>query len=194
MRVYVKTPSRLHLALIDLNGDLGRVDGSMGLALDYPNTILEASRSRKLEVFGEQANFVEDLARRFLQRMRIKGAVTISIRKLIPAHVGLGSGTQLSLAVASALPCIFRIQKTTREMAEIVGRGGTSGIGVMAFEEGGSSWMQVTVLETGKSNSLSFRQARAERPASSHCEIRCSSGLEICSSRPKCSTRGTRVG
>ena len=137
MRVYVRTPSRLHLALIDLNGDLGRVDGSIGLALDYPNTILEVSRSRELEVVGEQTNFVEDLVTRFLQRVRVKGTVTVSIKNLIPAHVGLGSGTQLSLAVASALSCIFRIRKTTREMAEIMGRGGTSGIGVMAFERGG---------------------------------------------------------
>ena len=44
MRAFVKTPSRLHVALIDLKLDLGRADGSFGLGLDYPNTILEASR------------------------------------------------------------------------------------------------------------------------------------------------------
>jgi len=137
MRVYVKTPSRLHLALIDLNGDLGRVDGSIGLALDYPNTILEATRSRELKVVGERADFVEDLVRRFLQRVGVKGTIRVSVKNLIPAHVGLGSGTQLSLAVASALSHIFRIRKTTREIAAIMGRGGTSGIGVMAFEKGG---------------------------------------------------------
>jgi beta-ribofuranosylaminobenzene 5'-phosphate synthase len=137
MRVYVKTPSRLHFALIDLNGELGRVDGSIGLALNKPNTILEAYRSRELKVVGEGAEFVEDLVRKFLQRTKVNGTVGLSVKRLIPAHVGLGSGTQLSLAVASALSRIFRIRKTTRELAEIMGRGGTSGIGVTAFERGG---------------------------------------------------------
>jgi len=44
VRAFVKTPCRLHVALIDLKLDLGRADGSFGLGLDYPNTILEASR------------------------------------------------------------------------------------------------------------------------------------------------------
>lgn len=137
MRVYVRTPCRLHFALIDLNGDLGRVDGSFGLALDHPSTILEASRAKKFEVVGEQADFVEGLVRRFLQHIGVKGTVRVSVKSLIPAHAGLGSGTQLSLAVAAALSRIFRVRMTVPELAEIMGRGGTSGIGVVAFEKGG---------------------------------------------------------
>jgi beta-ribofuranosylaminobenzene 5'-phosphate synthase len=98
---------------------------------------LEASSSSEIKVVGERADFVEDLVRRFLQRTGVKGSVRVSVKNLIPAHVGLGSGTQLSLAVASALSRVFRIRKTTSEIAEIMGRGGTSGIGVTAFEEGG---------------------------------------------------------
>ena len=192
--VYVKTPSRLHLALIDLNGDLGRVDGSIGLALDYPNTILEATRSRELKVVGERADFVEDLVRRFLQHVGVKGTIRVSVKNLIPAHVGLGSGTQLSLAVASALSHIFRIRKTTREIAAIMGRGGTSGIGVMAFEKGG------LIVDGGHSfGNGKEKQSFLPSSASSAPPPQVIARYEvpqqwICSSHPKCATRVTWRG
>ena len=35
-KITVITPSRIHMALIDLNGGLGRVDGGIGLSLASP--------------------------------------------------------------------------------------------------------------------------------------------------------------
>ena len=40
----------LHLGLIDLNGDLGRTFGGLGVAIDHPNVILEAEKSQILKV------------------------------------------------------------------------------------------------------------------------------------------------
>ena len=37
----IETSARLHLSLIDLNGSIGRVDGSIGLTLDKPSLKLE---------------------------------------------------------------------------------------------------------------------------------------------------------
>ena len=37
------SPSRLHLGLIDLNGTIGRIDGGVGISLDYPNFILSGT-------------------------------------------------------------------------------------------------------------------------------------------------------
>ena len=71
MKVYVKTPSRLHFSLIDMNGRLGRVDGSLGLALNHPNVVLEASKSEEIEVRGEERAFVEKLASVFLTHFKI---------------------------------------------------------------------------------------------------------------------------
>ena len=48
MKVYVKTPARLHLGLIDLNGDLGRLFGGLGVAINCPNFVLEAKNRRRL--------------------------------------------------------------------------------------------------------------------------------------------------
>ncbi|MGH7351319.1 MAG: beta-ribofuranosylaminobenzene 5'-phosphate synthase family protein, partial [Candidatus Methylomirabilales bacterium] len=55
----------------------------------------------------------------------------------IPAHVGLGSGTQLSLAVAMAVARLFKLDVTLAELARLTGRGRRSGIGVTAFARGG---------------------------------------------------------
>jgi len=137
MKVYVKTPSRLHFSLIDMNGQLGRVDGSLGLAINYPNVVLEASKSEEIGVRGEERAFVQELASVFLRQFKISSGAQIEVKSKIPKHVGLGSNTQLSLAVASVLSRIYGIEKTTRELAIIMKRGGTSGIGVAAFEKGG---------------------------------------------------------
>ena len=41
----LRTPARLHFGLIDMNGEIGRIDGGVGLALDSPQTLIEAKKS-----------------------------------------------------------------------------------------------------------------------------------------------------
>ena len=103
MKVYVKTPARLHLGLIDLNGDLGRMFGGLGVGIDHPNVIVEAEQSQGFSIEGQEIELVNDLANRFFTAYHLKPSVHINIKQIIPAHVGLGSGTQLSLAIAVAL-------------------------------------------------------------------------------------------
>lgn len=133
----VRTPSRIHLTLIDLEGSLGRVDGGIGIALEEPHILLEVEKTDKLEVEGRLKDKALSAARAFLSHYRINGGARIAVKEAYPEHIGLGSGTQLSLAVARALSEIYDIKADTRELAYIVGRGGTSGIGTAAFEKGG---------------------------------------------------------
>lgn len=137
MRVQVRSPSRLHFSLIDLNGGLGRVDGSIGLALNDPSVILEVSSNDTLEVTGVQTDFVHALAARFAQHYSTNLGAKIHVASTIPSHVGLGSTTQLALSIAAALSQLFGLDTTARDLAQVMGRGGTSGIGVVAFEMGG---------------------------------------------------------
>ena len=65
MKVFVKTPSRLHLGLIDLNGDLGRMFGGLGVGIDHPNVIVEAESSKNLFIEGQETELVNLLAKRF---------------------------------------------------------------------------------------------------------------------------------
>ena len=135
-RVIVETPSRIHLALIDLAGDLGRVDGGVGLALKDPSILVEAARGEELSVRGENADRGMAAAEAVMKRFDLPGA-DIRIRSCYQQHVGLGAGTQLAMAVGKALCDLYGITASARDIAGAVGRGGTSGIGVAAFEMGG---------------------------------------------------------
>jgi beta-ribofuranosylaminobenzene 5'-phosphate synthase len=139
-RVIVDTPSRLHISLIDMNGTTGRVDGSIGLALDQPSLLLEASRSGTIEVHGGDEKERErawDAADSMLRHLGSPGGVSITLRNTFRQHVGLGSGTQLALATASAIAELYGRHIPVTEIAHIAGRGGTSGIGCACFSSGG---------------------------------------------------------
>jgi len=151
VKVYVKTPARLHLGLIDLNGDLGRLFGGLGVCIDRPNVILEAQQSEKLSAIGEKTALVKTLAKRFLETYNIKSSASINIKKSIPEHAGLGSGTQLALAVATALSKLFSVDASIQELAKTMGRGQRTSVGTTIFEQGGF------VVDGGKNvNKASF--------------------------------------
>ena len=137
MKVSVRTPARLHLGLIDLNGDLGRMFGGIGVGINRPNVVLEAEQTKNLTVTGEKITQVTTLAERFLETYNIKSNVTIEVKQVIPEHSGLGSGTQLALAVATALAKIFDVKASVQELAEAMGRGRRTSVGTTIFEQGG---------------------------------------------------------
>ncbi len=137
MKVTVKAHARLHFGFIDPDGSSGRQFGSIGLAIDEPSIMLEATPANRLSVAGKERGRVLALARQFLRHYNIRQGVHISVKTTIPAHTGLGSGTQLALSVASALVRLFSIDTDVRELAGVMGRGGRSGIGIAAFERGG---------------------------------------------------------
>ena len=56
-------PARLHLGFLDLNGDIGRHYGSIGLAIDEPTTTLRVSRANSDEVTGHEQERTKRLSR-----------------------------------------------------------------------------------------------------------------------------------
>jgi beta-RFAP synthase len=137
MRVTVKASARLHFGFIDLDGSMGRMFGSIGLAIDEPKIILEVGAADRFSVEGDEHGRAAALARLFLRHYGVREGVHISVKEMIPAHVGLGSGTQLALSLAVGLAQLFSIEAGVRELASVMGRGKRSGIGVAAFERGG---------------------------------------------------------
>lgn len=137
MRVTVKAHARLHFGFIDLDSSSGRQFGSIGLAINEPSIMLEATPADHLSVAGEEKDRVLSLARRFLRHYKLRHGVHIAVKTTIPAHAGLGSGTQLALSVAAALSRLFSIDADVRDLAAVTGRGARSGIGIAAFERGG---------------------------------------------------------
>jgi len=135
--IEVRTCARLHLGLLDNNGERGRLYGSIGLAVKHPQLLLRAARSDRLIVEGLEAGRVTAYAQRFIQHYGISEGAHLNLLSSIPAHVGLGSGTQIALAVGTALAKLAGLRLSTEEIALAGGRGIRSGIGIATFRHGG---------------------------------------------------------
>ncbi|WP_292461259.1 beta-ribofuranosylaminobenzene 5'-phosphate synthase [Methanothermococcus sp.] len=157
MKLTIISPSRIHLGLIDLNGSIGRVDGGMGITLDYPNFIIEGRESPDIEIeFDKNLNThstnnnhfnsaidknelkkrIQEVSKNILNYIGEKG-IYLNIKSIIPQHSGLGSGTQIALSTGKLISLIYNKELDGKTLSNITGRGGTSGIGVNAFEKGG---------------------------------------------------------
>lgn len=137
MGIKIRTPSRIHLTLIDLNGEIGRVDGGAGIAIEEPHIEIRGSKSGEDSLSGNIVNL--DRFKSVSQRFKRFTGNNASIEVLsdYKSHVGMGSGTQISLAIGEVYNRLFGLNLSVKGIAEITGRGGTSGIGVAAFQSGG---------------------------------------------------------
>jgi beta-ribofuranosylaminobenzene 5'-phosphate synthase len=137
LSVKVETTARLHLGFLDLNGASGRKFGSLGLALDAPVTALTIRRADRLSVEGPEHARVAAHLQQLCGELGLKPAYRVVIHSAIPAHVGLGSGTQLALATATALRSLEVLPMNMEKDALLLRRGARSGIGAALFSDGG---------------------------------------------------------
>ena len=135
--VVVSAPARLHLGFIDLHGGLGRRFGSLGLAIDGIGVRVRARRSGAVTVTGDGAQRVRHVVDLVRRHFSFEGGVQLHIEKSIPAHIGLGSGTQLALAAGAALSDLHALPLSPRSLGQLLERGARSGIGLGTFEHGG---------------------------------------------------------
>lgn len=135
--VTVIAPARLHMGFIDLSGGLGRHFGSIGLALNEINTRLNITAADSLHVTGPSAERALKCTRQFCQLLGVSDLLSITIENAIPEHIGLGSGTQMALAVGAGLNAFYGLGLSVREIAQLSDRGARSGIGIGIFEKGG---------------------------------------------------------
>jgi beta-RFAP synthase len=135
--VWVEAYARLHFGVLDLRGSRGRWFGGMGAAASMPTLLVSASRANSVTVTGEDAPRAAEFARQFLDHHRIPNGVFLNVHRALPSHAGLGSGTQLALAVARALAELYGTDTDARELARAVGRARRSAIGTWTFAGGG---------------------------------------------------------
>ena len=135
--VEVEAFARLHLGFIDLHGGFERRFGSLGLTLDGISTRICISPSNQLVINSGSTTRIEKVVRTMCESLNIAAAIQLRALRLIPHHVGLGSGTQLSLCAGTAIERLYGLGLLPRDIALICGRGVRSGIGIGAFEHGG---------------------------------------------------------
>ena len=137
--VSVTTTARLHMGFFDLNGNLGRQFGSIGVSLDQPVTELMAMPSGTFTAEGPGAARAVKLAKKLSQALSLQPGrgMHMQLRQTIPEHAGLGSGTQLALAVGLAMNRLYDLGLLIRDVARLTERGARSGIGLGTFAAGG---------------------------------------------------------
>lgn len=144
----IETSARLHLSLIDLNGFEGRLDGGIGITLENPSLIIECSESSndtKILYDGnvniQNRNVYEskiiDASNKMREFLKSDTNYSFKIKEIYPIHQGLGLGTQLALSIAKLISSLNDIDLNNIDLAKIIQRGGTSGIGVHSFDKGG---------------------------------------------------------
>jgi beta-ribofuranosylaminobenzene 5'-phosphate synthase len=135
--IAVTVPARLHLGFLDLNGGLGRQFGGIGLAISNFKTSLSIRRAKHTDVSGPESERVQQYLYTMERSLAYDGAHAVNVLQTVPAHAGLGSGTQLALAVASGIRRLHNLPLEIEEDALRLGRGTRSGIGIGLFHRGG---------------------------------------------------------
>src|SRR3989454_2851378 len=107
-------------------------------------SLLEARPATELKAEGPDAARALEFARRFARHHGLDLRLHFCVHRSIPTHSGLGSGTQLALAVARASAELTGLPTDVVALAQAVDRGRRSGVGTWTFAYGGF------VLEGGR--------------------------------------------
>ena len=165
--VEVRTPARLHLGLLSFGDPTLRAYGGLGVMIDAPGVVVRLRRHSELSGAGPLGTRALAFARECVRAWGLGPEATCAIEVVAAprAHVGLGSGTQLALAVAAGmrqlfcpwpheqsasalvLPVVGQRHFDTAEaisLARGVGRGRRSSVGIHGFSGGG------LIVEAGK--------------------------------------------
>lgn len=148
--MYIKSPSRLHLGLIDMNGSYGRLDGGIGLTIQDPNFVLygESAENGITIDFNENSDLNDTIKNECIKKITSAAEKVIDyydvdegfyfrVDSAYLPHSGLGSGTQIALSTGKLITEHIGQKSNGITLGKITGRGGTSGIGVFAFDHGG---------------------------------------------------------
>ena len=161
--VTIETGSRLHFGLIDPAGASGRLYAGAGVMVENPGIRLAAELAADGDRVGAEdpiAARVDDFLNRFRESTGCDSFFSIEISSCPVDHLGLGTGTQLGMAIASACSSLLGLEGGIEAIAGRTGRGRRSAIGVHGFDRGGF------LIDNGKADEqdLSALRTRCELP------------------------------
>ncbi len=125
------------MGFIDMSGALGRHFGSIGVALNEIKTEITIAANCQVQQSGQASERAWQCCGLLCRELGITQPLQMNVTSAIPEHVGLGSGTQLALAIGMGLNHLFGLGLSIREIAQLTERGKRSGIGIGVFEQGG---------------------------------------------------------
>lgn len=144
--IEVRAPSRLHFGLLSPRASGTRQFGGVGTMIDLPGVLVRIRPAPQFHLIGEHQHRANESLKRFLAFVQLEPPnCSIEILKAAPEHVGLGTGTQLALALACGVVAFVGEGPTEpTQLAAATGRGLRSSIGSYGFFNGG------LLLDVGK--------------------------------------------
>ena len=158
--IRIRTGSRLHFGLFSLpwaqptswlnqegQATLPRRQfGGVGLMIAKPGIELTVEHAKMWSASGPLAARALEFAQSFCKTACVGDSFQVTIESAAPEHAGLGTGTQLGLAVARAIAelAVLRHRWSNLEIASVLCRARRSAIGVHGFTAGG------LIVEGGK--------------------------------------------
>ncbi|MEI8237738.1 MAG: GHMP kinase, partial [Methylococcaceae bacterium] len=121
--VSVSAPARLHMGFLDLSGSLQRHFGSIGVALNVPVTRLVMKHAPQRKITGIENNRLDKYLTLFCNVLGVPDTLHIELTHVIPSHIGLGSGTQMAIAIGTGLNAFYDLNLSVRDIAALMDRG-----------------------------------------------------------------------
>lgn len=172
----IKAFPRIHVSLIGMNRDGYRINGGIGFSVSSPTLDMSFELTPLIEVVDlRKHGFSKDeLDRliihlyRIVKNQNLDKVCKCTIHKgAIQSHVGFGSNSMIYLSCVEALLILNHKEYTKNDVIALSGRGGTSGVGINTYFEGGY------VFDCGISN----LGQRSFAPSSSFVAEKCSQPL-----------------
>jgi beta-ribofuranosylaminobenzene 5'-phosphate synthase len=144
MIVEIRANGRIHGGLIDLSDSGYRLNGGFGWAIEGLKLVVRVRNSDHVDIadhrtwplLDDERQALADLVADFGLANGV-GPVGVEIRGDLPSHRGLGAGTAIRLAVLEACAAVGGLDLSREALVAASGRGGTSGIGIRTYFDGG---------------------------------------------------------
>ena len=165
--VVIQAYSRLHFGLLNPipGGEAAsRFFGGVGVMIRQPDLSLCVEPDSVWLAEGPQAERALAFAQRFVaascrdEQIAPLPPHRLRIDRVMPAHAGLGSGSQLGLSVARALAASWGLSCDLATLVRRAGRGLRSAVGAHGFEQGGF------LVESGKTTNDKLAPLVARQP------------------------------
>ena len=176
--VTVTAPSRLHFGLFAFREGLSTRFGGAGAMIGRPQTKIRIRRAHALQLSVSNARRTREILQMWLEKHPEHSfsdveQLPLDVREISHpnAHVGLGSGTQATLALASALDRWFDVADLIGATDALdFGRSRRSAVGTCGFFQGGM------IVDLGDSSRIGMveRIQRIELPESWRVVLICS--------------------
>lgn len=144
-RISIEVEGRIHVGLISMHEGSRRINGGVGFGVRGISAIVQGTKANMISLVDDRcgpfsASELQAIHERLLAASEMRNwsnGAEIRISGNLKTHVGLGSGTALRLAAIEVLALLNDDPISRGDLIELSGRGGTSGIGIHTYFDGG---------------------------------------------------------